>query len=362
MEPIELRSDNAAGALPEVVAAVAAANDGSAPSYGADRWTEDARQAIGAAFERPDLALFPVPTGTAANALSLSALCPPWGMVVCHDTAHVLRSECGAASLFGGGAVIRGVASDGDGSLLRADDLCRLLDSVRWGDPHESQPAVLSLTCPTDRGAIYTPDQVAELVGIAKGRGMKVHLDGARLANALAALGCSPAALTWQAGVDVLSFGATKNGALSTDAIVSFDRAASDQLLYRVKRAGHVPSKMRFQSAQLLAYVTDGLWLDAADRANAAMRRLAAGLRARGYGFGVEPDVNMAFVPIDPMVLARLVADGVLFHEMSPGVARFVTSFRTTSADIDEVLARLDRARADQPVAAGRQSAVAARS
>ena len=150
------------------------------------------------------------------------------------------------------------------------------LASTRWGDPHHSQPSVLSLTCPTDHGTIYTPDEVGALVAAIRPRGLRVHMDGARLANAVAALGCSPAELTWRAGVDVLSLGATKNGALSTDAIVSFDPAVAAELVYRTKRAGHVASKMRFQSAQLDAYLTDGLWLRLAAAANEAMAIIVA--------------------------------------------------------------------------------------
>ena len=180
--------------------------------------------------------------------------------------------------MFSGGAVMRGLP--GDGSLLDGDALGTAFATTRWGDPHHSQPAVLSLTSPTDFGAVYPVAQVAELAATANERGLRVHLDGARIANAIAALGCTPADLTWRAGVDVFSLGATKNGALSTDAIVCFDAALAEQLVYRIKRAGHVASKMRFQSVQLEAYLTDGLWLRLAVQANAAMARLAGGLRS----------------------------------------------------------------------------------
>jgi threonine aldolase len=181
-------------------------------------------------------------------------------------------------------------------------------------------------------------------VAIAKERGLRVHLDGARIANAIAALGCSPADLTWRAGVDVVSLGATKNGALSTDAIVCFDDALAEQLMYRVKRAGHVASKMRFQSAQLEVYLTDGLWLRLASRANDAMARLAVGLTKLGVEFEVPPDANLAFARTDPRVVDRLEADGVLCYRMAPDTIRLVTSFQTTDIDVDEVLARFERA------------------
>jgi threonine aldolase len=203
---------------------------------------------------------------------------------------------------------------------------------------------VLSLTSPTDFGAVYPVTRVAELAAIAKERGLRVHLDGARIANAIASLGCTPAELTWRAGVDVVSLGATKNGALSTDGIVCFDAGLSEQLVYRIKRAGHVASKMRFQSAQLEAYLTDGLWLRLAAHANAAMARLATGLTTLGVELQFPPDANMAFASTDPAVLDRLHADGVLFYRMAADTIRLVTSFQTTDADVDEVLLRFERA------------------
>lgn len=342
MREIELRSDNAAGAAPEILAAVAAANIGSALAYGADTWTARLQHLAAAVFERPDVTVFPMVSGTAANSLSLAALCPPWGAVLCHESAHILRSECGATSMFSGGAVMRGLP--GRTSLLDGDSLRDAFATTRWGDPHHSQPAVLSLTSPTDMGAVYPVALVAELAAIAKERGLRVHLDGARIANAIAALRCTPAEMTWQAGVDLLSLGATKNGALSTDAIVCFDTALAEQLVYRIKRAGHVASKMRFQSAQLEAYLTDGLWLRLASHANDAMARLAVGLTRLGIELQLPPEANMAFAHTDPAVFDRLEADGVLFYRMAPDTIRLVTSFQTTDADVDEVLTRFERA------------------
>jgi threonine aldolase len=198
----------------------------------------------------------------------------------------------------------------------------------------------LSLTEPTDMGTVYAVDEVADLTSIAHDHELRVHLDGARVANAIAALGCSPADLTWRAGVDVLSLGATKNGALSSEAIVVFDDDAADELLYRTKRSGHVTSKMRFQSAQLIAYLTDGLWLRLAAHSNRQMERLAAGLAVSGVAFVNRPDVNMLFAMVDDDAATRLEADGLLFYRISPGVIRLVTSWQTTDADIDRAVAR----------------------
>jgi threonine aldolase len=342
--PIELRSDNAAGVAPEILAAVVAAGEGSALAYGGDEWTDRLQRRARDVFEHDRARVFPVVTGTAANALALSAMCPPWGAVLCHDTAHVLRSECGATSMFGGGAVLRGLR--GHSSKLWPASLEAAFADTRWDDPHHSQPRVLSLTCPTDRGAVYSVAELAAVASTARGRGLSVHLDGARLANAVAALGCSPAELTWRAGVDVVSLGATKNGALSTDAIVSFDDHVSEELVYRTKRAGHVASKMRFQSVQLDAYLTDTLWLRLARTANDAMAIIAAALReAQSRGAGVEllgdPDANMAFVRLPAGTAHRLEQAGVHCYEMGDDVVRLVTSFQTSEPDARDAVQRI---------------------
>ncbi len=337
--PIELRSDNSAGAAPEIIAAIDTANTGSALAYGDDDWTAALRRQVREVFDHADAEVFPVISGTAANALALAALCPPWGAVLCHETAHILRSECGATSMFGGGVVMHGLV--GDNFRIDAAALQAALDATRWGDPHHSQPSVLSLTAPTDRGTVYTPPQVKALADIAHTRGLRVHLDGARIANAIAAVGCTPAEITWRAGVDALSLGATKNGALSTDAIVCFDPAISEQLIYRVKRAGHVASKMRFQSAQLTAYLTDGLWLRLAGHANEMMKRLSTGLEKLGVKFLNDPDVNMLFACIEPDVIDRMERSGLLFYRYGADNLRLVTSFQTTDAEVDEALSRI---------------------
>ncbi|MET0326588.1 MAG: beta-eliminating lyase-related protein [Ilumatobacteraceae bacterium] len=337
--PIELRSDNAAGVAPEILAAVAAADEGSALAYGADEWSARLRERVADVFERRDVTVFPVVSGTAANALGLSALCPPWGAVLCHESAHILNSEGGATSLLGGGAVMRGLS--GPSFRLTPEAVTAALDGTRWGDPHHSQPAVVSLTCPTDHGTSYTPAEVGAIAAVAHDRSLRVHVDGARIANTIAALGCTPAELTWRAGVDVLSLGATKNGALSTDAIVCFDDSAAAELVYRTKRAGHVASKMRFQSAQLDAYLADGLWLRLAATANRSMAVLAAGLRELDVELLNEPDVNMVFARLPDAAARRLERADVRFYDVGGGVVRFVTSFQTTDADARDALERI---------------------
>jgi threonine aldolase len=284
--------------------------------------------------------VFPVISGTAANSLALSAMCPPWGAVLCHETAHIIEDECGGTSMFSGGAVMRGVP--GAGYRIDPDELLRTFESVRWGDPHHSQPRVLSLTSPSDFGTVYSPEQIRRLTDIAAGRNMTAHLDGARIANALVALGCSPADMTWRAGIHAFSLGAMKNGALSTDAIVSFDPAISAELVYRTKRSGHVSSKMRFQSVQLTAYLTNDLWLRLAARANAAMARLSEGLGKLDVVMMNQPDVNMLFLRVPPDVADRMAASGLLFYRIAADVVRFVTSFQTTTEEVEEALVRVE--------------------
>ena len=342
---IELRSDNAAGVAPEVLAALQAANTGSALAYGGDDLTAHLQELVRTVFEHPTARVFPVTSGTAANALALSAMTPPWGAVLCHRSAHIITAEGGATSLLGGGAVMRGV--DGAHALIEPETLREALESVRWGDPHESQPSVLSLTLPSDYGTVYRPARVAELASTAREFGLRVHLDGARLANAVAALGCSPADVTWRAGVEVVSLGATKNGALSAEAIVAFDGRVAEELVYRTKRSGHVTSKMRFQSAQLAAYLTDGLWLRLATNANERMAELAADLRSlASYGVRLQErvDVNMAFLELPAPAVDAAADAGVLFYRMGPTGVRLVTSWQTTADDVAEAARRFREA------------------
>ena len=333
---IEFRSDNASGVAPEILQAMTETNVGSAPAYGADDATETLHAVVREVFEHETARVFPVTSGTAANALALSAMSPPWGAVLCHETAHILNSEGGATSLLSGGAV--NVGLPGADFRLDADALAEVLTSANWGDPHQSQPSVLSLTSPTDKGTIYSVDDITRLASIAAEHGLKTHLDGARIANAIVALGCTPAEITWKAGVTALSLGCTKNGALSSEAIVVFDDAVADELVYRSKRSGHVTSKMRFQSAQVTAYLTDNLWLRLAANSNAQMKRLAAGLELQGLRFVNRPDVNMLFVDVGDEMASAMSEAGMNFYNMGGGVIRLVTSWQTTADDIDRAL------------------------
>jgi len=341
---IELRSDNAAGVAPEVLAAVAAADHGSAMAYGGDQLTGRLHELVTETFGATTVSVWPVSTGTAANSLALAAMCPPWGAVLCHESAHILRNEGGATSMFTGGAVMRGVA--GPHARIDPEALRAAIADTTPGDPHHSQPRVLSLTCPSDMGTVYTPEQVATLASVARSHGLRVHLDGARLANAIVADGVTPAALTVGAGLDVFSLGSIKNGGMSADAIVCLDPSLDEELLYRTKRAGHVASKMRYASAQLIAHLTDGLWLRLAERANTAMAVLVGGLSAEGVEFVETPAANMAFLRAETPLADALDLAGLDFYRISDTVIRFVTSWQTSDDDARDAAARWARASA----------------
>ncbi|MFV3074185.1 threonine aldolase family protein [Niveispirillum fermenti] len=330
-------SDNVAGAAPEILAALTAASQGTAPSYGADEWTRRLTARLSALFER-EVAVFPVATGTAANALALAALAPPWGSIYCHAEAHIHADECGAPEMYTGGAKL--VPLDGIDGKLAPDTLSAALERAPKGFVHAVQPAALSLTQATEAGTVYSPAEVAALSAIASRHGLRVHMDGARFANAVASLGCSPADVTWRAGVDVLSFGATKNGALGAEAVVFFDRDLSADFGYRRKRAAHLFSKMRFLSAQLEAYVTDGLWLHLAGHANRMARRLADGLSALPGAEPVHPvEANELFIALPEPVIAGLEAAGFGFYRWNGSVLRLVTAWNTEQAHVDALVA-----------------------
>src|SRR5580698_4179595 len=294
------------------MSAINAANVGSVPSYGGDDITQ-ALQAVAGKVFGTDVVIFPVTTGTAANALALSQVVPPYGAVYCHDTAHIVTDECGAPEFFTGGAKTMGLpAADGKitpqqvaGAIAHAEDM----------GVHHVKPGALSLSQATEWGTVYQPDEVSALAALARQHGLPVHMDGARFANAVVHLGCSPAEATWKSGVDVLSLGATKNGALCAEAVVFFDPARARDFERRRKQTGHLWSKLRFVSAQLLAYFANGLWLDNARHANAMASALAHGLREiRGVSLLQPVDANEVFVALPEATVAALEKQGFGFY------------------------------------------------
>ncbi len=312
-------SDNAAPVHPKVMAALADANtldtayDGDARSKALDGRLSD--------LFGTDVAAIWVPTGTAANCLALAALCPPHGGVVCHRDAHIQNDEGGAPEFYTHGAKL--YLADGDGAKLTPDTIRAVVDGIA-NDVHRVQPHAISITNATEYGRVYAPDEVAAIGALAQERGLGLHMDGARFANAVATLGCTPAEATWQAGVDALSFGFVKNGAMSAEVLVFFKPELAGATLYRRKRAGLLFSKGRYLAAQVLAMLEDDLWLDNARAANARAAELATAAGARL----VHPvEANEVFLQATPAEAAALRAKGFDFYDWAAGEIRLVTAW-----------------------------------
>lgn len=322
-------SDNNATICPELLAAIHDANTEPTRGYGDDRWSVALDDAFGAFFGTT-VSAFAVSTGTAANALALATIVPPYGAVFAHEEAHVVRDECGAPEFFSGG--LRLVSLGGAGAMLDGATLGCALDAMP-ASVHTVQPTAVTITQASELGRVYRPEAIAALTSVARARGLHVHMDGARIANALVALECHPADITWKAGVDVLSFGATKNGGLAAEAVVFFRRDLVRDFELRRKRAGHLLSKSRYASAQLLAYLTTGAWRRNAVRANAAAREIGASCSARL----IEPvDANEVFVRIGEPAKAALRAQGFEFYDWGAagsGEARFVACWDQDPAE-----------------------------
>ena len=331
-------SDTTAPAHPRILEALAEANDGFASSYGADSISARVKARLEAIFETEIEMVFTV-SGSASNALALSVLCPPDAMVLCHEEAHIHRDERGAPEFFTGGGKL--LPMPGDQAKISLDALRASLAEWPSDFVHTTPPAVLSLSQLNEAGCAYTLGELSALAGAARDAGLFVHMDGARFANALASLGCTPAAMTWKAGIDALCLGATKNGAIAAEAVILFGRVRERfaRLQARQKRSGHMLAKMRFIAAQMDAWLTDDLWLALAGRANAAGARLASSLSALDGADLVHPcNGNEVFVRLKPALAERLRAAGAGFYAWPDGSARFVTSWCTSDEETDRLL------------------------
>jgi threonine aldolase len=331
--PVQRRnffSDNCAGLCPEALAALTAANAGHALSYGDDPWTRQANALIRELFETPCEVFF-VFNGTAANALALSAICAPYHSILCHELAHTETGECAAPEFFGGGSRLQ-LLTGPHGKIDAAS-----LEEVagRRQDVHAPKPRALSLTQATETGTVYSPDELRPLTELARRLGLRVHADGARFANAVAALGVKPKELSWEAGVDVLTFGATKNGGAVGEAIVFFDPELAREFEYRRKQTGQLASKMRFLAASWVGLLRDGAWLRHARQANSMARRLEAALRDLPPVQIVHPcQTNGVFVSMPPALMQGLRQRGWEFHD-TPDSCRLMCSWDTTEEDVD---------------------------
>ncbi len=328
-------SDNAAAVHPAVLEAMARANhvdtayDGDALSGSLDAVFSDL-------FETPVRALW-VSSGTAANALALAALCPPYRGIVCHRDSHIENDEAGAPEFYTGGAKL--ILADGAGAKLSPESIVARLDAIA-DDVHRVQPAAISITNATEYGCSYAPSEVADIGALAKGRGLRFHMDGARFANAVVHTGASPADLTWRAGVEALSFGFIKNGGLSAEVLVCFDTNIADEIRIRRKRAGHLASKGRYLAAQVLALLAEERWLANARAANAGAAHIAD---AAGARLMYPAEANEVFAQMTPVEAASLRAQGFEFYDWAAGEVRFVVSWDQPQAEIDALASALAR-------------------
>ena len=343
-------SDNAYGVAPQIIDAVDRRQSWRRRLLWRRRLSARVARRFCEVFER-EVDVLLVPSGTAANALGLAALTPPFGSIFCHAQSHIQLEECGAAEFFADGAKLVPIAGAA-GRIVPAD--LDLAIARLPGHRSDLRPSAVSLTNATECGTLYRPGEIAALAEVARRHGLGIHVDGARIANAVAALGVTPADLTWRVGVDVLSFGATKNGAICADAVVVFDRARLDGLAERRKRGGHLLSKMRFLAAQLEPYLEGGLWLDLAGRANASARRLSQGLTAiPGIRLPWPCEANEVFAVMPAALADALRSQGAVFYPWTTAglsavempdetqvFVRLVTSFATETDDIDRLLVR----------------------
>jgi threonine aldolase len=337
----DFRSDNVGGIAPELLEAVVGASGGTAAPYGDDDWTRRMTARFRECFEHARLAAFPIATGTGANGVALAALANPYGAIYCHETAHINVYECGAPEAFTGAKL---VGLGGSDYKLDAAELDAALNLAGRGNPTRVQPFALNITQPTDFGTLYAVEEIRGLCDVAHRHGLLVHLDGARFANAIAALGCTPAEMTWRAGVDIVSFGATKNGAMNAEAVLVFDEARAAALPFVMKRGGQVLSKARFVSAQLDRYLADHLWLDRARQANAHARQLADRLgQVRGVELVGKVQINMLFTRMPAHAVAAL--DRGPFRYYKLGLEqRFVCRHDQEPAGMDELVSTIEGA------------------
>jgi threonine aldolase len=333
-------SDNISSVCAEVMAAIEAVNVGDAPGYGADAASLELDRVFSGYFEKP-VAAFAVGTGSAANAIALSLATTRFAAIYCHQSAHIETTECGGVESWSGGTKL--VLLPGDQGRLSADALKSALARLPRGGAQSPTPAVVSLTQGTEAGTVYSLQQIAGIAAVAHERGMKVHMDGARFSNALVKLGCSAADMTWRAGVDILSYGATKNGGMSADAVVIFEPALKEQAGFLRRRNGQLYSKMRYLSVQLLALLRDGIAERNAQNANAMAERLAQGLsQIPGARFLQPVEINEIFVALPETARKRLAEAGYtprLRTASDDPHFRFVTAWDTSAEAIDRFVA-----------------------
>ena len=335
-ERIKFASDNVAGACPEVLDAILKANDGDRTPYGNDQISLDLQNKFSEIFEK-EVIVFPTASGTAANALALSTMTPSFGNVYCHRLSHINVDECGAPEFYTGGCKL--VTLDGIKGKITAEELSQRITGK--GIVHSTQPSSVSITQACETGEVYKLDEINKISEIAKKHKLNMHMDGARFANALVSLNCSPAEMTWKAGIDVLSFGATKNGCLAAEAIIFFNKDLVGNVAYLMKRAGHLLSKMSFVSAQLDAYITNEVWLKNAKHANAMGKKLSQGLnQIKNIELAYPTDANEVFVKMPRDIIDQLNSEGYTINddEWDGKAVRLVAAWNTDPTDVETFL------------------------
>ena len=330
----EFASDNTAGICPEAAAALVQANADLAPSYGDDEWTCRLCDEVRKLFET-DCDVFLLFNGTAANGLALAQLCQSFHSVICHENAHMENDECGACEFYTGGSKL--IPTRGANGKIDLSEVETTL--LRQHELHSHKPRLLSVTQATEVGTVYTADEIGRISAFVKKRGMLLHMDGARFANAVAALRCAPRAITWQAGVDALSFGGTKNGLAAGELVIFFKKQDGADFDYRAKQGGHLASKMRFLAAPWLALLENDVWLKNAQRGNDAALRLADGLRDCGIEIVFPVESNAVFVRFDAMLARKLRELGWDFYKfMEPDIYRFMCAWSANDEAITALL------------------------
>ena len=342
---INFSSDNETPIAPAMLEAIIEANQGTATAYAEDQWSGQLDQAFSELF-RTEAIVLPVTTGTVANAIALAVVTPSWGSVYCHESAHIQCDESGAPEFFGNG--LRLVPVVGEAGKLNPDTFEQSIRATEGHGVHSYLPSALSLTQSTESGTVYTADEIHKLCDMAHDLDMKTHMDGARFANAVAGLGCHPAEITCEAGIDMLCFGASKNGCMAAEALVIFNQPQWRDTAERLrKRSGHLLSKMRYVSAQLLAYLENDRWLKMATHANTQAAKFASAVEAHSQATLEYPvQANEVFLNWTTQGFAHLESQDILFQPW-PGrndLARFVFSHSTTDEDVQVLVSALKAA------------------
>ena len=342
-ERVKFASDNVAGACPEVLDAIVKANDGIAAPYGNDEWSTNLQNKFSEIFEK-DVIVYPTASGTASNALALSALTPVFGNIYCHRLSHINTDECGAPEFYTGGAKL--VTLKGVNGKITPEELSDNIGGV--GIVHHTQPSVVSITQLSETGEVYQLDEISTIAETAHKHNLKMHMDGARFANALVSLGVTPAEMTWKSGIDVLSFGATKNGCIAAEAIIFFKPELVGNLPFLLKRSGHLLSKMRFVSAQLDAYISNEVWLRNAKHANKMGKKLSEGLSLNpNIELTYPTQANEVFAKFPRSIIEHLNSEGYKMNEdeLDGKAVRLVAAWNTENSDVDRLLKTISEAK-----------------